>query len=272
MAAFGAFGLGLVIGWMVYFTNRYRAGAVQFSDITSVLGIVGGAAVTALFGDAKTVLFGAYGLGLAAGFFLYFIALIILVKNSGGEFTWTWFLDGRRKKPNADDGWEIPSGTRETVAPMDLQPSFSNRLRSLENAVTSLAPAARPMALPAPPAGPSPLAQAGAEKDTAIADVRSAIMDLDVVINATSDDAQRTALRRKSEELSEKLTELVALRLRDILEGAETQAALAKLRAITGDLKVEAAKIKQTADALNAAAKVISQVTRLIGFLGGGFA
>lgn len=119
MAEFGAFAFGVVLGWFTYFTNRYRKGDVQFSDITSFVGIVGGGAVTALFGDARTALFGAYGIGLAVGFFAYFIVLLWMVRHSGGAFGWSWFLDGRRKRI-ADD--ETVDGADETARPMAMRP------------------------------------------------------------------------------------------------------------------------------------------------------
>jgi hypothetical protein len=119
----GAGGFGAIIGWFVYYVNRYRSGEVQFSDLTTLIGVIGGASVLSLFGNeaggpkGAGVLFGAYGIGLFAGFFGYFVVLIILVAMSKGKFTCTWFLDGRRKKLDADE--EI-QGTRPTMAAMDV--------------------------------------------------------------------------------------------------------------------------------------------------------
>lgn len=110
----GAFGFGVLMGWYTYFVNRYRKGEVQLSDLATVLGVVGGAGVLALF-PAKTDLFGAYGLGLAFGFFGYFIVLVLLVWGSA-EYDRHWFLDGRRKK--LPEGWEIPPEISGTVRPM----------------------------------------------------------------------------------------------------------------------------------------------------------
>jgi hypothetical protein len=103
----GAFAFGLILGWFLYFINRYRTGDIQFSDITTVLGAIGGAAVLSLFPQA-TDLFGAYGIGLAVGFFSYFLILLALVAKSP-NFTADWFLDGRRRDPDA--GWGYPGGT-----------------------------------------------------------------------------------------------------------------------------------------------------------------
>lgn len=89
----GAGAFGAVVGWYVYYINRWRKDDVQLSDIVTLLGAIGGAAVLALF-PAKSDLFGAYGIGLATGFFLYFLILVILVNKAPG-FSSAWFLDGR---------------------------------------------------------------------------------------------------------------------------------------------------------------------------------
>lgn len=103
----GAGGFGLLIGWYVYYINRHRKSDVQLSDLVTLLGVLGGSAVLALF-PARTDLFGAYGIGLAVGFFLYFLVMIVLVAQSE-SFDADFFLDGRRKPPPA--GW-LPEGTR----------------------------------------------------------------------------------------------------------------------------------------------------------------
>ena len=110
----GAAGFGAVIGWFLYFINRYRTGEANFGDITTILGVVGGAGVLALF-PQRSDLFGAYGVGLAIGFFGYFFilgGLVSLSKNFDVDF----FLDGRRKAPTGD--YLIPEGTRMTTAAM----------------------------------------------------------------------------------------------------------------------------------------------------------
>jgi len=110
----GAGGFGAIIGWYVYFINRYRGNAVQISDLVTVIGVVGGGSVLALF-PAQTDLFGAYGVGLFCGFFGYFLVLLIFV-NLTKYFTVDWFLDGRRKEPPA--GWVIPPNSAATYHPM----------------------------------------------------------------------------------------------------------------------------------------------------------
>ena len=115
----GAFAFGLVVGWNVYFVNRYRRGEIGFGDITSLVGTVGGAAVLALY-DRTSDLFGAYGVGLGVGFFLYFLSLVRLVSKSP-NFEMDWFLDGRRKNPA--DGWGYDAERRPTMAPMAPRPT-----------------------------------------------------------------------------------------------------------------------------------------------------
>lgn len=101
MQEWGAFAFGLVVGWLTYFVNRHRSGEVTLGDIASIVGAVGGAAVLALF-PAGSDLLGAYGIGLAIGFFGYLAVLVVLVrKNRDAGWTSQWFLDGRRPVPRA---------------------------------------------------------------------------------------------------------------------------------------------------------------------------
>jgi hypothetical protein len=97
----GAAGFGAIIGWLVYYINRYRTGDVQFSDLATVIGIIGGGAILALF-PAKTDLFGGYGIGLAIGFFSYFLILNIQVARSDKFFV-EYFIDGRSKELAKDE-------------------------------------------------------------------------------------------------------------------------------------------------------------------------
>ena len=114
----GAGGFGLMLGWLVYYINRYRKSDVQLGDLTTLIGVLGGGAVLALF-PAGSELFGAYGLGLALGFFAYYFSLLYLVKISD-NFDADWFLDGRRKDPAA--GYSIPGTAAATVRPMAPAP------------------------------------------------------------------------------------------------------------------------------------------------------
>jgi hypothetical protein len=119
----GAGAFGFVLGWNLYFVNRYRTDEITLSNLTSLVGVLGGAGILALF-PAKTQLFGAYGIGLALGFLTYLITLILMVAKSK-RFGVEWFLDGRRTKLDSDE--YIPDGNRGTGAPMSRE---DNRLPS----------------------------------------------------------------------------------------------------------------------------------------------
>jgi hypothetical protein len=120
----GAFCFGALIGWYVYYVNRYRRGEIQFSDIATLVGVIGGASILVLF-DPKTPLFGAYGVGLFVGFFGYLIVLVIMVRQSA-NFDVDFFLDGRRKRLADDE--TIPGDFQQPIRTM----SINARVNSLE--------------------------------------------------------------------------------------------------------------------------------------------
>jgi hypothetical protein len=103
----GAAAFGLVIGWFTYLVVRHRTTEYKLADIGTLIGIIGGAAVLKLFPEPGG-LFAAYAIGLAVGFFLYFLMLVMFVLVSK-RFTVEWFLDGR--KPVTQPG-ESSSGDR----------------------------------------------------------------------------------------------------------------------------------------------------------------
>lgn len=78
----GALAFGAVIGWVTYFTMRYSKQHAM-SDVAVVLGAVGGAAVLKLF-SAESGLFALYSLGLAGGFFVYVLILMIATVSAEG--------------------------------------------------------------------------------------------------------------------------------------------------------------------------------------------
>lgn len=105
----GAFFFGMLLGWYLYYINRYRKEEIKLNDLITLIGALGGATVLALF-PAESDLFGAYGTGLAVGFFGYFAVLVICVRCSGGIFNSTWFLDGRKMVDNKT--WVVPGWTK----------------------------------------------------------------------------------------------------------------------------------------------------------------
>jgi hypothetical protein len=250
METWGAFAFGTVLGWFLYFTNRYRKGETQLSDVATLIGVIGGGAVTALFGDAKTALFGAYGLGLAAGFFAYFIVLVAMVRKSGGVFGITWFLDGRRKSL-ADDEM-IPEGTRTTTAPMALPPGRGMAV---------------PAAARAAPDGRSALAVL-AQRDAAMEATNDALRAVRQRLDDETDPAVRSELFRSENALADALGELVVLRIRAALDAQAASDALAKLSSITDEMKAGAARMKSTAEALAQATRIVTLATKVAGIVG----
>ncbi|WP_454757704.1 hypothetical protein [Cupriavidus campinensis] len=254
MAECGAFAFGVVLGWFVYFTNRYRKGDVQFSDLIALLGVIGGAAVTALFGGASGTLFGYYGVGLAVGFFAYFLVLVLMVARSD-QFDATWFLDGRRKA--LPDGWVIPGDVRATTAPMAPQRPGPS--------------AAAPMAFGAPePVGPStesPRARLNAARDQTLTALTVAQRELLRRIGLAPTDAERNSLQASLVDITDQLDTLAQLRLKDILESDEVRASLKTLEGITSDLTRTAGEMRQATDVLTKASQLIDRATKAVGVI-----
>src|SRR5215207_3620680 len=121
----GGGGIGAMNGWYVYYINRYRKSDVQFSDLTTIIAIIGGAAVLNLF-PSSTPLFGAYGIGLFIGFFGYFVSLLLLIRSSD-NFNADFLLDGRRREL-AGTGYYIPGDfVRPAMFPQPVIQGSANR-------------------------------------------------------------------------------------------------------------------------------------------------
>ncbi len=76
IAGLGATVFGVAIGWIAYRILRQRASTAALSDFFTLLGVIGGAAVIALF--KSDVLFGLYAIGLVIGFFAYLAVGLVL--------------------------------------------------------------------------------------------------------------------------------------------------------------------------------------------------
>ena len=76
IAGLGAIFFGFAIGWIAYRILRQRASAAALSDFLTILGVIGGAAVIALF--KSDVLFGLYSVGFVIGFFAYLAVGLML--------------------------------------------------------------------------------------------------------------------------------------------------------------------------------------------------
>jgi len=144
LTVLGAGAFGAIIGWYVYYINRYRKSDVQLGDITTLVGVLGGGTATALFAPSGE-LFGAYGIGLFLGFFGYFVSLIYLVDRSP-NFDADWFLDGRRKRPV--EPYYIPGDVAPVTHPMDIQ--LPPRQAQQEIAPPAGPPQGRAIELPLP--------------------------------------------------------------------------------------------------------------------------
>lgn len=66
----GALCFGLVVGYITYRVLVRTTERAAITDLTAVLGAIGGAAVTGLF-DPGTALFAMYSIGLAVGMVVY---------------------------------------------------------------------------------------------------------------------------------------------------------------------------------------------------------
>jgi len=82
MEILGPICFGIVIGWITYRTLRRKDGT-GLSDIATVIGTLGGAAIVTLFGTKE--LFNFYCIGLAIGFFGYFIVAQVKSKKTGED-------------------------------------------------------------------------------------------------------------------------------------------------------------------------------------------
>jgi hypothetical protein len=91
----GGIGFGLVVGWVTYFILR-RAQPKTLSDLSTFIGIVGGGTITALF-DPGGYSFAGYSIGLAIGFFAYYIVFMRLTgSHAVGE---TMIIKKKVQKP-----------------------------------------------------------------------------------------------------------------------------------------------------------------------------
>jgi O-antigen/teichoic acid export membrane protein len=95
----GAFCFGVVIGWICYRTLRRNQAASGLSDIATVAGAIGGAAITGIW-KAGTGAFGSYCIGLMIGFFLYLIIALVIEGPEGRKNVSAWLgTEPQRTKP-----------------------------------------------------------------------------------------------------------------------------------------------------------------------------
>ncbi|MER5202063.1 hypothetical protein [Streptomyces sp. NPDC002825] len=80
LGLWGAGAFGAVIGWIAYRTLRRAADGSRIADLVTVIAALGGGAVVNNQ-FAEPDLFAAYGLGLFAGFFGYFVAGLLVDRS-----------------------------------------------------------------------------------------------------------------------------------------------------------------------------------------------
>jgi Ca2+/H+ antiporter len=81
--AWGSIGFGMVIGWITYYTMRKNTKERTLADLTVIITALIGPAVMAVFpapvAETKQTMFGYYGIGLAIGFFLYYVIFVLFL-------------------------------------------------------------------------------------------------------------------------------------------------------------------------------------------------
>ena len=88
MEFWGAFCFGIVIGWVTYRTLR-RNQTNGLTDIATVIGALGGAAITGIWRPGSGA-FEGYCIGLLIGFFAYLIVSLILAGSDGRSKVYDW--------------------------------------------------------------------------------------------------------------------------------------------------------------------------------------
>lgn len=233
----GAFCFGFLLGWLVYYINRHRTGEVQLADLGTIVGVVAGAAVTAFLGKGSGLtfdpnMFGAYSIGLLAGFLSYLIIMFVLVRRSGGQYDSLYFLDGRRIVP--DGKYEVPEAYR--FRPMGEVPQF--------------------LALSHTPSV-SQLSQTASN-------LRQAAVDLSNRAASEPDASTRHAMSDRVDDL-QTMADVVEAKIAIInFQSEEVLNAIAGLTATAKSLNKEAQKMKSVTRALNQAAKVIGVAQKLL--------
>lgn len=254
----GTFCFGFLIGWLVYYINRHRSGDVTLADLGVIVGVLAGGAITGLLskeGGVNHALFGAYGLGLLAGFLSYLLVLLLLVRASKGEYDLLFFLDGRRKRPSPD--YDTPP--IGTVRPFVIGPSGNVR-------PFGRSAAGRPQVMSSTS---GEITEAERKLLEALHAIHVAIIALDERRSVEPDNAkaeqislQITTLHFKADVLAAEISKLR-------FASPAVVAARQKLGEVSDDLTDEAEKIKTATDVINQATKLISMADKVIGIVTG---
>ena len=127
IADWGALAFGVMVGWITYRTLMRTSGA-QISDIATVVGAVGGAAVIKLYNSEHPL--GLYAIGLFAGFFTYFL---LFWKFNGSRKSPSVWAKGRRIRRRSAAECRLISPPLDVAA---IRAQIAARDGQLENAFT----------------------------------------------------------------------------------------------------------------------------------------
>ena len=259
----GAFCIGFLLGWLLYYINRHRTGEVSLADFGTIVGVLGGAAVLGLIGDGKTAnptLVGYYGVGLMSGFVTYLVVLLLLVRFSKGEYDMLFFLDGRRRKPAP--GYEVPEPSVvrpfSVLQPQQLVLDHGTRGASqivVENLGSRSFMSAQP--------------ESAEEIRAAIDRMIAATHRLGEEQANEPDAAKRDAINDMIDELNRKTMVLQALLAQLDFNRPAVKAAQAQLSDLAKSLKEDAQQMEAAAKAFDQAAIVLSAAEKLISFASG---
>jgi hypothetical protein len=103
---------GLVLGWITYYTMRKSTKPRTLSDITVIISALVGPAILAVFPapvDGRQTMFGYYGIGLALGFFLYYVIFILMLWKAPRRLLRVMGLVRARRRPGTPPGEPPPT-------------------------------------------------------------------------------------------------------------------------------------------------------------------
>jgi hypothetical protein len=131
--ALGSVGFGMVIGWVTYYTMRKNTKERTLADITVIISALVGPAVMAVFPapvqGTKQTMFGYYGIGLALGFFLYYIIFVMILWKAPDRLLSAMFSLPAK---GASDGAAGPQGgaSGAVVARLDTSGAMGDKKTS----------------------------------------------------------------------------------------------------------------------------------------------
>lgn len=252
LSVLGTMCFGFVLGWMLYFVNRYRKD-VSLADLGTIVTALAGATILSLINVEETgnaTLVGAYGMGIFLGFMAYGFTLYRIVKAYPEAYDTLWFVDGRRKG-QGDTGYRMPEPSDEINRPMSVE------THTVKRRFRGPAPAPVTFGLQATSTNNT------TQYTSAIASVRDAIGDVADAIAAEPDKDIRMKLREEEDTLFALLDELSGRQLLQRLSSSQVSNALHQIDAATARLNSEASKLATASAKLTQAASIIAAATDL---------